>query len=210
MKKLQLGCLIIGLIVIVNMGAMAQFAATINQQVNSCNRVLTVNVTGGSGNYQYAWGSSGGCGTPANYSQPSLTISNCGSDGTHNVFVRDVVTNALTFASANVTKSISGTMSMWYPNVFTPNGDGSNDTFDLSTASQGTGPTNIHTLSIEVKNRWGAVVHNQTFTNYATGLIAHYPLWNGGNNSAGTYYIAITASNCTTSSPYNGQIQLLR
>ena len=69
---------------------MAQLSASLSQQINACDRVLTVTVSGGSGNYQLAWGSSGGCGVPANYSQPTLTISNCASDGTYFVFILDL------------------------------------------------------------------------------------------------------------------------
>ena len=65
------------------------------------------------------------------------------------------------------------------PNVITPNGDGQNDVFKVSTVS-------ITTSKIEIFNRWGRKVYEQA--SYANN-------WGGDNQPAGVYYYLLTASN---------------
>jgi len=186
--------------------------ASLSQQVNACDRLLTLSISGGSGNYQIAWGANGGCGTPANYSQSTLSIPNCGSDGTYYAFVLDLNTNQQAFASIFVNKVLTGSFSAYLPNVFTPNGDGINDTFDIFTSSQGSGPINAHTLVITVSNRWGAQIFSQTYTNYGgTGINARFVMWNGSGsgNVSGTYYYGVTLYNCSGNQFYNGPVTIL-
>ncbi len=71
------------------------------------------------------------------------------------------------------------------PNIFTPNGDGSNDVFFLKTA-------NLTAISAIIFDRWGNKVYE---TNSPTGNIA----WDGKNAqgkecSAGVYFYVITAT----------------
>ncbi|MDF2450498.1 MAG: hypothetical protein K0S26_2 [Bacteroidota bacterium] len=61
------------------------------------------------------------------------------------------------------------------PNVFTPNGDGANDLFKIVTVG-------IKDLSCDIFNRWGAKVHSLSNVN---------DTWNGGGNSAGTYFYTL-------------------
>jgi gliding motility-associated-like protein len=64
------------------------------------------------------------------------------------------------------------------PNIITPNGDGLNDVFKVSTAN---------TLSkMEIYNRWGRKVYEQS--NYANN-------WGGDNQPAGVYYYLLTDRN---------------
>lgn len=210
MEKYAIKLILSAIISLSALSSTAQLTGSLNQTVTTCTKTLTAVVSGGSGNYQLAWGSTGGCGVPANYSEPSLPITNCGSDGYYYVFVRDLVTNAIIFVDANVSKSISGPLNWGFPNAFSPNGDEMNDTFNLLTSSMGPGATNIHTLYFRVDNRWGSKIFEQTFTNTTTGLIASFPLWNGGISPAAQYFYYAEATNCTTTGTMNGWIQLLR
>ena len=64
------------------------------------------------------------------------------------------------------------------PNIITPNGDGFNDVFKVSTAN---------TVSkMEIFNRWGRKVYEQA--NYANN-------WGGDNQPAGVYYYLLTDRN---------------
>jgi gliding motility-associated-like protein len=82
------------------------------------------------------------------------------------------------------------------PNVFTPNGDGNNETFDI---------TNIEfwNNTVKIYNRWGQVVYEAK--NYRSQ-------WKGkdtsGNDlSDGTYYYEVVLSN---DKAYTGHVTLLR
>ena len=65
------------------------------------------------------------------------------------------------------------------PNVITPNGDGQNDVFKVSTV----GTT---TSKMEIYNRWGRKVYEQA--GYANN-------WGGDNQPAGVYYYLLTTTN---------------
>jgi gliding motility-associated-like protein len=76
------------------------------------------------------------------------------------------------------------------PNIITPNGDGQNDYFRVSSA--------ITTSKLEIFNRWGRKVYEQT--NYANN-------WGGDNQPAGVYYYLLTRSNGSTT---KGWIEVVR
>ncbi|MCD6018591.1 MAG: domain containing protein, partial [Bacteroidetes bacterium] len=63
------------------------------------------------------------------------------------------------------------------PNVFTPNGDGSNDLFKITS-------TGIEELNCDIFNRWGTKLYSIKTVNDS---------WDGGGNSAGTYFFILTA-----------------
>lgn len=66
-------------------------------------------------------------------------------------------------------------------NVFTPNGDGTNDSFGCT--------VNVPCqINCRIYNRWGNVVYKQEFESESTGFV---PLWDGGNASGGVYYYEI-------------------
>ena len=64
------------------------------------------------------------------------------------------------------------------PNVITPNGDGFNDLFKVSTAGTSS--------KLEIFNRWGRKVYEQT--NYQNN-------WGGDSQPAGVYYYLLTSNN---------------
>jgi len=66
---------------------------------------------------------------------------------------------------------------LFVPNVFTPNGDGTNDTFELI------GIENYDRVEVVIINRWGNEVYRNG--NYRNE-------WNGANLNEGTYYYIIT------------------
>ncbi|MFN6114997.1 MAG: gliding motility-associated C-terminal domain-containing protein [Flavobacteriales bacterium] len=77
------------------------------------------------------------------------------------------------------------------PNVFSPNGDGENETFDI---------TNIgyYDNELTIYNRWGTVVYNTR--NYRNQ-------WNGGDAPDGTYYYVLVLKD---GRDYAGHLTLLR
>ena len=82
-------------------------------------------------------------------------------------------------------------ISLFIPNVFTPNGHNENDNFIL----QITGAELLERLEVEVFNRWGMLVQGLKFD--VQGLESEAVIWNGtttaGNEaSEGTYFYVIT------------------
>ncbi|SFS80498.1 DUF7507 domain-containing protein [Sphingobacterium wenxiniae] len=67
---------------------------------------------------------------------------------------------------------------LFIPNVFTPNGDGTNDTFEI------VGIEGYDKVGVVIINRWGNEVYRSE--NYDN-------TWNGGTLNEGTYYYIITA-----------------
>jgi gliding motility-associated-like protein len=76
------------------------------------------------------------------------------------------------------------------PNVFTPNRDGKNDTFVLTTEQVGS--------KVQIFNRWGRMV--KEYANYQNN-------WDGGEQPAGVYYYLLTDRNGKTS---KGWVELAR
>lgn len=77
------------------------------------------------------------------------------------------------------------------PNVFTPNGDGHNDHFDIE-GIEGT------RNQVTIYNRWGKVVYEAT--NYRNQ-------WNGGDVSDGTYYYEVIVDG--DPEPHTGHLTIL-
>jgi gliding motility-associated-like protein len=82
---------------------------------------------------------------------------------------------------------------VFIPNVFTPNGDGKNDSFKII--------TNDPSPSFEIFNRYGKQVY---FNNGNSE-------WDGGNSPAGTYFWVASVANCQgEKATYKGIVQLVR
>lgn len=76
------------------------------------------------------------------------------------------------------------------PNIFTPNGDGSNDTFELP---------GYLAASVQIFNRWGRRVY----------VADHYDnSWTGTGLAAGLYYYVAQPAGCAT--PLKGWVELVR
>lgn len=81
------------------------------------------------------------------------------------------------------------------PNVFTPNGDGINDNFEIVGIGQ------FDRVEILVFNRWGNEVYRNS--NYRNN-------WNGLNLNVGTYYYIINTYKGSTKKEYTGWVLLRR
>ena len=82
-------------------------------------------------------------------------------------------------------------ISLFIPNVFTPNGDNENDNFII----QLIGATYLESLRVQVFNRWGQEVAGSKFD--VQSLVSEAVIWNGTTNagaaaSEGTYFYVIT------------------
>ncbi|MDA8714372.1 gliding motility-associated C-terminal domain-containing protein [Flavobacteriales bacterium] len=86
------------------------------------------------------------------------------------------------------------------PNVFTPNGDGNNDTFYANSIG-------IMDKSVLIMNRWGKEVFYSTKLDFAWDGTN---IWNGEPVSEGTYFYIITAESATKSYRFNGALMLHR
>ncbi|MCC5945118.1 MAG: gliding motility-associated C-terminal domain-containing protein [Bernardetiaceae bacterium] len=81
-------------------------------------------------------------------------------------------------------------------NVFTPNGDGKNDTFSLPNLPADN--CSAQFMKIEIFNRWGTKVFQSTDRNFA---------WDGGDFPAGSYYYLIEFTGGET---YKNWVMLVR
>ena len=95
-------------------------------------------------------------------------------------------------------------INIYFPNAFTPNGDGVNDEFKVVTST-----TNIALFSLSIYNRWGALVYQ---TNDITqGWDGTYK---GTACQRGSYVFKVTyntsTSPLTTSETKMGTVMLVR
>jgi len=81
------------------------------------------------------------------------------------------------------------------PNIFTPNGDGQNDTFVID------GLQNVEGAVMKIYNRWGRKVFESD--NYKND-------WNGGDFADGVYFYILTLPDTIEVGPFNGSVTLLR
>lgn len=81
------------------------------------------------------------------------------------------------------------------PNVFTPNGDGKNDVFEI------VGLEGFEKVNVKVFNRWGNEVYNNG--NYQNN-------WDGSNLNEGTYYYLIVLNRAGKTESYKGWVLIKR
>jgi gliding motility-associated-like protein len=79
---------------------------------------------------------------------------------------------------------------LFIPNVFTPNNDGVNDSFEIQYNGMGE-------LKVQIYNRWGDIV-------FSTTTLEKF--WNGTNVSSGTYYYIISGGKTA----HKGWVSILR
>jgi gliding motility-associated-like protein len=81
------------------------------------------------------------------------------------------------------------------PNIFTPNGDGSNEVFSFNRLS-------VSQFNAQIFNRWGRKVYE--WTDPKTG-------WDGGDSEAGVYYYIVQLTTLNgKEEELHGTITLLR
>ena len=81
------------------------------------------------------------------------------------------------------------------PNVFTPNNDGSNDTFVID------GLQYVDGAVMKIYNRWGRKIYHSD--NYKND-------WNGGDSADGVYFYILTLPDNLKVGPFNGSVTLMR
>ena len=82
------------------------------------------------------------------------------------------------------------------PDVFTPNGDGSNDVWDIRYPLS-LDPT---TYRVQIYNRAGGLVHDQALSTQ----------WDGSNLPDGPYFYIITNNIDNNASPLRGAVSIIR
>ncbi|MFL5753095.1 MAG: gliding motility-associated C-terminal domain-containing protein, partial [Bacteroidia bacterium] len=137
---------------------------------------LNVNYTNGStGATGYAWSLGDGTFSTQTNAQASYTLS-----GTYTVTM--IASNGHCVDTASVLIVVDVPPVIIIPNVFTPNGDGTNDGFFID--SKG-----IRTLRCDIYNRWGQLV----YTLHAPNDVWNGIMNNGNPASDGTYYYILDA-----------------
>jgi len=105
--------------------------------------------------------------------------------GLYELKIKDALGCEKTYADIEIKVDVN----IFIPNVFTPNEDGSNETFYIR---------NLPTDSkVNITNRWGAEVYSSS--NYQND-------WNGSNNADGVYFYRIVAGGNT----FTGWVEIIR
>jgi len=136
---------------------------------------LLVNFTNQSGGaYNYSWTFGDNNNNTSSATDPTHTFT---ATGVYVVTLLTTDATGLCSISSTITIEVLDNSLLEVPNVFTPNGDGSNEVFSIKTKG-------ISELTCEIYNRWGLKLY--TISN---------PLdfWDGGGYSAGTYFYIMEA-----------------
>jgi hypothetical protein len=195
-------------------------SVTINQTgtaATSCSRSLTAVVSGGSGSYSYTWSivtpviSWPG---PNNVANVSLALNQTADV---NVSVQDLSTNQMTSATVTVYRVLLGGFDTFIPNLITPNGDGYNDNWIITDSGKTYSPINAYSYTLTIKNASNVQVFAASGTVKANhlGVIGGDINWNARVNGTGSivptgvYTYQLTLVNCSQSTPYSGQLNVL-
>jgi hypothetical protein len=184
---------------------------------NSCSRSLTAVVSDGSGSYSYTWSIV----TPAiswpgpnNVASVSLALNQTADV---NVSVQDLTTNQLTSATVTVYRILTGSFSTFIPNLITPNGDGYNDTWIVTDSGKNYSPINAYSYTLTITNASSVQVFSASATVTANhlGILGGDITWNARVNGTGSivptgaYTYQLTLVNCSQSTLYSGQLNVL-
>ncbi len=132
-----------------------------------------------------------GDGSPPQPADPAQSVTHFYKyPGTYTAHVRGLDAHGcLTSTTALITAD-----ELFVPNIFTPNADGTNDTFVVGCLEPGT-------ATLEVYNRWGRLV-------YDSGTGQYLNQWNGGGLAAGLYYYYLRLNYAPT--PFKGWVEITR
>jgi gliding motility-associated-like protein len=128
----------------------------------------------------YAW--SGPNGFLSDLQNPVITGVSDAIIGVYTLRVTNI-SGCISEDTINIVMECEDITDIFVPNVFTPNGDGENQTFKVITA-------NLKTVEVEIYDRWGILLY--TWNNLEGS-------WDGKNRngsecSAGTYYYIVNAT----------------
>lgn len=181
--------------------ASGQYVVTVTDNDNGCTNTATVNVTTtsitaaftanpmsgtapllvnftnqtpGVGNI-YSWNFADDNNNTSSLTDPSHTYN---TTGTYVVTLTVTDVSGLCSATATLAIEVFDNSIIIVPNVFTPNGDGKNDVFKITT-------TGIKDLNCDIFNRWGTKVANISGVNGT---------WDGSNVNDGTFFFILTAT----------------
>ena len=182
-------------------GGPGQYVVTVTDNDNGCSNTSTVTVTSiaitaaftadptsgtapllvnftnqssGSGNI-YSWNFGDDNNNTSSSTNPAHTYN---TTGTYVVTLVVTDPSGLCSSTSTVTIDVFENSSIVVPNVFTPNGDGKNDVFKITT-------TGIKDLNCDIFNRWGTKVANISGVNGT---------WDGSNVNDGTFFFILTAT----------------
>ncbi|MCA6377953.1 MAG: gliding motility-associated C-terminal domain-containing protein, partial [Cytophagales bacterium] len=105
--------------------------------------------------------------------------------GLYELKIKDALGCEKTYADIEIKVDVN----IFIPNVFTPNEDGSNETFFIRNLPADS--------KVNISNRWGAEVYSSS--NYQND-------WNGSNNADGVYFYRIVAGGNT----FTGWVEIIR
>jgi len=173
-----------------------------------CDATIVPSICGGTGFYNFRWNT--------NEITPTITLTPT-STSTYSLTVTDGGTgNSVTQnISVGPDSEFYGNFSVYIPNVFTPNGDGINDKWEVRDANVDTGPIKAFEYDLVIVDRNGLNVYDDDGSN-PNGYHGNDIFWDGKNNNGSwvvndVYYYALTLYNCDHSGgqTYNGWVQVL-
>lgn len=169
--------------IVVNESPITASAQVITKSCSEGGNTIVISTNGGNGFYSYNW-SNGEMSNPLYFVEP----------GTYGIEIIDQNNCSTTLLDIEVTENLD---CIEVVNTFTPNNDGTNDTWNLDFS-------NYSSASLQVFSKWGNVVYE------TSGTIIHWDgrSLGGENLPAATYYYIIDLDGGSKSQ--NGPITIVR